>query len=226
MAPPIGTRAQERMADFTDSEDVRGSQEGPPDSRRGPRLAQREGGGNQGVAQAASLCIESLFPACRAPLGTALHEPRWTRLLQDGEGMFQGRAVRVAAGLLVGGTIGVLLAVWLFESIWAQIVGLDERASLYLLLKHMCAGVGFGMIAGVAAAWAVRPFWTAGVGFVGGVAAAPLARVIGEHWWGRDVDAWAGFAVLAATIAAALCLAAEVVFRAVSHGRCGNRHGR
>lgn len=94
-----------------------------------------------------------------------------------GEPLFSGPAPRLAAGLLIGGTAGVLLASLFYSREWAPRPGLSERQQLMAMLLHLMVGLVYGMSMGSLLTMAVRRrgAWIGALFFgVLGVYAAPV----------------------------------------------------
>jgi hypothetical protein len=85
--------------------------------------------------------------------------------------------VRIAAGLLFGGTAGLLLAALYYSRSWAPLPGLTEHAQLTILLTHIMVGFLYGALTGpIYALWLRKKgAWVGLVAFgVLGVYAGPL----------------------------------------------------
>jgi hypothetical protein len=68
---------------------------------------------------------------------------------------FGGPSVRLAGGLLYGGTAGLLLMAWYYSRVWAPQSQIGEIEQLTLLLRHIMAGLAYGAVFGVV--FASRP---------------------------------------------------------------------
>lgn len=94
--------------------------------------------------------------------------------------MFEKRQVRVAAGLLYGGTYGILLGGLHFRLYWSERAGIAEPDMVMVLVEHLMAGLVSGVVFGIVfglkpralSAWA----GSLGLGLLGVYASQPILR--------------------------------------------------
>ncbi len=63
--------------------------------------------------------------------------------------MFSGPSVRIAGGLLYGGTAGLLLGALAYRLRWAGDASLTEPQHLWMLLMHLMVGLAYGSVFGL-----------------------------------------------------------------------------
>lgn len=96
--------------------------------------------------------------------------------------MFEKRQVRVAAGLLYGGTYGILLGGLYFALHFAQRKGYTEPEMVRIQVQHLMVGMMGGVLFGLIFGWKPRSLsaWigSLGLGLLGTYGCFPVLRSV------------------------------------------------
>ena len=128
--------------------------------------------------------------------------------------MFQSKSVRAAAGTLVGGTVGILLASWVFQRYWSGSTVLGEVQKLALLVDHIFWGVLYGMVVGASGALRPQPLWTTAGGAVFGVVGVLVCAPVGHALLGSGRETqWGVLLAIAGVFPVAGLVAGDIAAR-------------